>query len=339
MAFPRASGLGARLLRGRLRTVTPQRPVPFPSQGPPLRPPLTIYGRYLHQAREWCLGSLELHPFQGSDQVYFSHLCRNMPELFLLILLCVQSRAPVRIPGSLFPIPCVLPPGLVGWGKGCPRRGGGAACALREGKPTPSIPLPVLLSPPRRDLFGDPGTFRGSVKVNLLMLGLGSGLFSLALRMAHFTSPRSFFPAQLPLPSTLQFCVCGFIYLLAPSLREHRGQSSNENSGGETQLGPGSLRSSTKAFNVAWTWNGQVTAGWDGSGEGRRIKNRAVQGGTKNEGSRLIFWPVVAGTGLLFLRVQPFGLVEYPWLCSNTPVNPVFPGSLSPQAPPEGAPA
>lgn len=216
MALPRASGLGARLLRGRLRTVTPQRPVPFPSQGPPLRPPLTIYGRYLHQTREWCLGSLELHPFQGSDQVYFSHLRRNVPELFLLVLLCVQSGAPVRTPGSLFPIPCVLPPGLVGWGKGCPRRGGGAACALREGEPTPSIPLPVLLSPPGRDLFGDPGTFRGSVKVNLLMLGLGSGLFSLGLRMAQphlFTILLSGAAASPQHTANL----CLWIYLFASS--------------------------------------------------------------------------------------------------------------------------
>ena len=51
--------------------------------------------------------------------------------------------------------------------------------------------------------------------------------------------------------------------------------------------------------------------------------NTADQGRTKNEGSRLIFWPVaVAGTGLLFLGVQSFG-VEYPWLHSDAPVNPV----------------
>lgn len=56
---------------------------------------------------------------------------------------------------------------------------------------------------------------------------------------------------------------------------------------------------------------------------GRRSMNTADQGRTKNEGSRLIFWPVaVAGTGLLFLGVQSFG-VEYPWLRSDAPVNPV----------------
>lgn len=72
-----------------------------------------------------------------------------------------------------FQFPASCRPALKGWGKGCPGCGGGAACALREGEPTPSIPLPVPLSLPGRDLFDDRETFR----VNLLILGLGSGLF------------------------------------------------------------------------------------------------------------------------------------------------------------------
>lgn len=44
VALPRASGLGARLLWGRLCTVTPQRPVPFTDQVPPFGLPLLFVG-------------------------------------------------------------------------------------------------------------------------------------------------------------------------------------------------------------------------------------------------------------------------------------------------------
>lgn len=52
-----------------------------------------------------------------------------------------------------FQFPASCRPAGMDWGKGCPGRGGGAACELREGEPTAVIPLPVSLSPPGRDLF------------------------------------------------------------------------------------------------------------------------------------------------------------------------------------------
>lgn len=133
VALPRASGLRARWLPGRLGTVTPKRPVPFPGQRPPFGLPLLF------------VGDIYTRPERGAWRVWGFTPSRVRSSLFFRISaesglrIClharVQSGARVRIPGSLFPISCVLPPGLVGWGKGCPGRGGGAACALREESP------------------------------------------------------------------------------------------------------------------------------------------------------------------------------------------------------------
>lgn len=101
VALPRVSGLGARLLPGRLRTVTPKRPVPFPGQRPTFGLPLLFVGDIYTrpERRAWCLESLGLYPFQGSDQVYFF----ASPPKQACVFACMHAFSPEHRLGSLVP--------------------------------------------------------------------------------------------------------------------------------------------------------------------------------------------------------------------------------------------
>lgn len=84
-----------------------------------LRPPFLFVGNIYTRSERGAWGGCT--PSTGQTKFifyFFSYLRRNMPARFLLVLLCLQSGAPVRIPCCLFPIPCVLPPGPHGLGEG-----------------------------------------------------------------------------------------------------------------------------------------------------------------------------------------------------------------------------
>lgn len=85
VALPRASGLGARLLRGRLRTVTPQRPVPFPDQGPPFGLLLLFVGDIYTRPESDARGDWGCTPSRDQTKFIFrisAETCRRVPSWY-----------------------------------------------------------------------------------------------------------------------------------------------------------------------------------------------------------------------------------------------------------------
>lgn len=101
--------------RGRLRIATPQRPVPFPGQGPPFGLPLLFVRDIYISPERGAWGIWNSTPSMGQTKFIFFFISA---ETCLRISSRYSCALSPEYPVSLFPIPCVLPPGPKWLGEG-----------------------------------------------------------------------------------------------------------------------------------------------------------------------------------------------------------------------------